>query len=77
MTVKRGLHRFCRKYLLRVVEQELGRLLETGVPDLLFRPLERWMIGHMHVDDLWIRELHDDEDVENTKRKPTWASWNW
>ncbi len=50
-----------------VVEQELGWLLEAGVPDLLFRPLERWMIGYVHVDDLAIRELHDNENVENTK----------
>jgi len=50
-----------------VVKQELGLLLEARVPDLLFRPLERWMICHVHVDDLPIRELQDDENVENTK----------
>jgi hypothetical protein len=49
------------------VEQELGLVLEAGVPDLLFGPLERWMIGDVQVDDLSICELHDDEDVENTK----------
>jgi hypothetical protein len=50
-----------------VVKQELGLLFEAGVSDLLFRPLERWMIRHVHVDDLSIRKLHDDENVENTK----------
>ena len=50
-----------------VVEQELGLVHEAGVPDLLFGPLEGWMIGYVQVDDLSIRELHDDEDVENTK----------
>ena len=50
-----------------VVEQELGRLLEAGVPDWLFRPLEGWMIGYVPVDDLSIRQLQDDEYVEDTK----------
>jgi len=38
------------------VEQELGLLLEAGVPDLWFRPLEGWMIGYVQVDDLAARE---------------------
>jgi 2-keto-4-pentenoate hydratase/2-oxohepta-3-ene-1,7-dioic acid hydratase in catechol pathway len=50
-----------------VVEQELGMVLETSISDLLFRPLEGWVIGYIQVNDLTIRELHDDEDVENTK----------
>ncbi len=50
-----------------VVKQELGLLLIAGVPDLLFRPLERWMIRHVHMEDLSIRKLQDDENVENTK----------
>ena len=50
-----------------VVEQELGLVLEAGVPDLLFGPLEGWMIGYVQVDDLSIRKLHDDEDVKDTK----------
>jgi hypothetical protein len=33
-----------------VVEQELGLLLEAGVPDLLFRPLKGWMIGYVQND---------------------------
>jgi hypothetical protein len=49
------------------VEQELGLVLETGISGLLFRPLEGWMIGYIQVNDLTIREFHDDEDVENTK----------
>jgi len=50
-----------------VVEQEPRQVLETGISDLLFRPLEGWMIGYIQVNDLTIREPHDDEDVENTK----------
>ena len=50
-----------------IMDQELGLLLETGVPDLLFRPLECRVLGHVEVDDLSTRELHDDEHVENTK----------
>ena len=50
-----------------VVQQELGLLLEAGVPHLLFRPLERRMIGYVQVDDLSTRNLHDHENVENTK----------
>ena len=49
------------------MEQELGLVLETGISDLLFRPLEGWMIGYIQVNDLTIRELHDDENVENMK----------
>jgi hypothetical protein len=33
------------KLAVVVVKQELGWLLEASIPDLLFRPLERWMIG--------------------------------
>jgi len=33
-----------------VVDQELGLFLEAGVPDLLFRPLERWVLSHVEVD---------------------------
>jgi len=50
-----------------VVEQELGLFLEAGVPDLLFRPLKRWVLGHVEVDELSTRELHNDEHVEDTK----------
>ena len=50
-----------------VVEQELGLFVETCVPDLLFRPLERWVLGHIEVDELSTRELHNDKHVENTK----------
>jgi len=50
-----------------VVEQETGLRLEAGVPDLLFRPLECWMIRYMHVDDLATRQRHDDEYVKDTK----------
>ena len=49
------------------MEQELGLLLEAGVPDLMFRPLEGWMISYVQVDDLSIRKLHDDEYVKDTK----------
>jgi hypothetical protein len=34
------------------MDQELGLLLEAGVPDLLFRPLERRVLGHVEVDEL-------------------------
>jgi len=50
-----------------VVQQELGLLLKAGVPHLLFRPLERRMIGYVQVDDLSARKLHDHENSENTK----------
>jgi len=50
-----------------VVEQELGLVLEAGVPDLLFRPLKGWMISDAPGDDLSICELHDDEYVKDTK----------
>ena len=50
-----------------VVEQEFGLFVETGAPDLLFRPLERWVLGHIEVDELSTRELHNDKHVENTK----------
>jgi len=50
-----------------VVEQEPGLLIEAGVPDLLFCPLEGWMLGYVQVDDLATRKLHYHENVENTK----------
>ncbi len=50
-----------------VVEQEFGLFIETGVSDLLFRPLERWVLGHVEVDKLSTAELHNDEHVEDTK----------
>jgi hypothetical protein len=34
---------------------------------LLLRPLEGRMIGYVQVDDFSIRELHNDENVENSK----------
>jgi hypothetical protein len=49
------------------VKQELGLLLEAGVPDLLFRPFKRWVIRYVEVNNLSTREFHDDEYVENTK----------
>ena len=55
------------KLRIVVVEQKLGRPWEAGIPDLLFRPLERRVIGNVEVDDLPIRKLHDDEDVQGTK----------
>ena len=50
-----------------VVEQEIGLFLETGVSDLLFRPIERWVLRHVEVHELSTREFHDNEHVENTK----------
>ena len=50
-----------------VVKQELGLLLEAGVPYLLFRPFEGRMIGYMQVDDLPTCNLHDDEHVKDPK----------
>jgi hypothetical protein len=50
-----------------VVDQEFGLFIETGVSDLLFRPFERRVLGHVEVDELSTRELHDDEHVEDTK----------
>jgi hypothetical protein len=50
-----------------VVDQEFGLFLEARVPDLLFRPLKRWVLSHVEVDELSTRELHNDEHVENTK----------
>ena len=52
-----------------VVEQELGLLLETGIADLLFCPLERRVGGDVQVDYLSTREFHDQEDIEDTKTK--------
>jgi hypothetical protein len=50
------------------VKQELGLLLEAGIPDLLFRPFEYWVIRYIEVNNLSTREFHDDEYVENMKR---------
>ena len=50
-----------------VVEQELRLFLEAGIPDLLFRPLEGWMIGDMKVYDLSTGNLHDDEHIKDLK----------
>ncbi len=49
------------------MQQEPGLLREAGVPHLLFRPLECWMIGYVQVNDLSTRKLHDHENVKNTK----------
>jgi hypothetical protein len=48
-----------------VVNQEFRLFLEADVPDLLFRPLERWMIGYMQVYDLSTGKLHDDEYIKD------------
>jgi len=50
------------------VNQEFRLFLEAGIPDLLFRPLERWMIGCMQVHDLWTGKLHDNEYIKDLKR---------
>ena len=55
------------KLAVVVVQQELGLLLEAGVPDLLLRPLERWIAGYVQADDLSTRKLHDHENAEHTK----------
>jgi hypothetical protein len=55
------------EFTVVVMEKELGLLLEADVPDLLFRPLERWMIGYMQVYDLSTRQLHDDEYIKDSK----------
>jgi len=66
-----------------VVEQEFGLFIETGVSDLLFRPLKCRMLGHVEVDELSTRELHDDEHVKNTKIRSRVAqrshksTWPW
>jgi hypothetical protein len=49
------------------VEQGLGLLLETGIADLLFCPLERLMGGDVYMNYLATREFHDQEDIEDTK----------
>ena len=49
------------------MKQELGLLLEAGVPYLLFRPLQGWMIGYMKVYDLSTGNLHDDEHIKDLK----------
>ena len=51
-----------------VVEHELGLFVEAGIPYLLFRPLEGWMIGYMKVYDLSTGNLHDDEHIKDLKR---------
>ncbi len=56
-----------------VVEQELGLFLEAGVPDLLFRPLERWVLRHVEVDELSTREFHDDETRREHETRPSVA----
>ena len=50
------------------MKQELRLLLEAGVPYLLFRPVEGWMIGYMKVYDLSTGNLHDDEHIKELKR---------
>jgi hypothetical protein len=50
------------------VKHKLRLLLEAGVPDLLFRPLEGWMIGYMKVYDLSTGNLHHHEHIKNLKR---------
>jgi len=47
--------------------KETRLFLEAGVPYLLFRPLEGWMIGYMQVCDLSTGKLHDDEYIKNLK----------
>ena len=47
------------------MKQEFRLFLEAGVPDLLFRPLERWMIGYLQVYDLTTGKLHDDENIKD------------
>ncbi len=50
-----------------VVEQEFGLFVETGVPNLLFRPIERWVRSHGEVDEFSTGELHNNEHIEDTK----------
>jgi hypothetical protein len=49
------------------MKQEFRLFLEADVPDLLFRPLERWMIGYMQVYDLSTGKLHDEEYIKGLK----------
>jgi hypothetical protein len=49
------------------VNQELGLLLEAGIPDLLLRPFKRWVICCIEENNLSTREFHNDEYVENAK----------
>ena len=49
------------------MEQEFWLFLEAGVPDLLLRPLKRWMIGYMHVYDLSTGKLHNDKYIKELK----------
>jgi hypothetical protein len=51
-----------------VVKQKLRLLLEAGVPYLLFRPFQGWMIGYMKVYDFSTGDLHDDEHIKDLKR---------
>jgi hypothetical protein len=50
-----------------IVNQEFRLFLEADVPDLLFGPLERWMIGYMQGYDLSTGKLHDDEYIKDLK----------
>jgi len=50
-----------------VLEHRFGLLLETGIADLLFCPLEHRMGGDLYMDDLATREFHDQKDIEDTK----------
>jgi hypothetical protein len=49
------------------MNQKLGLHFEAGIEDLLFRPVECWMIGDVEVDNLSIRDFHDDENEKDPK----------
>jgi len=49
------------------MDKKLGLLFEAGVDELLLGPVESWVLRDVEMNNLPTRNLHDDEDIEDTK----------